>query len=410
MNKIITMGFVCLSLLSATLPVRGQETEISTPLRSETTPDGGVAKASKAWEIGLGGSLINWTRVSLTGFSSTPDNYLYNLKANHLMGGVNLYVARELNPWFYLDLQGTVGMSKNNNPSSAEDRKYDMLYMGGLGLQFRFTPLLKSKWVEPYLRVGVNYLYKDFSSLYAGNFQDDPTGEAHWVSSDVWNPEGRPSDKNSFFPVSFGAGLKAWLSDCFGLSLQGEYLMPVQSGLPHFAQVSAGVVWRIGGKSKHPAPVVEYVEVEKPVERIVERVVEKKIEAPALVETLACNLLENIHFEFDKDVLTVASEETLDRLAELLKAHTDSKFLVTGYTDAKGSDAYNLDLSARRAKKVHDALIERGVPADMLKWRGVGKRASVISSKAEDGIREGDRKVLLERVTNPDYWNAIDNK
>lgn len=77
-----------------------------------SVPLTGRGQDKKAWEIGAGGSLINWSRVSVTGFQSTPDNYMYNLKANHLMGGANLYVARELNRWFYLDLQGTVGVAK----------------------------------------------------------------------------------------------------------------------------------------------------------------------------------------------------------------------------------------------------------------------------------------------------------
>ena len=403
---------MCLCLRLVSLAVRGQDTKTTrrVPLQAEVTHDGLSEKESKAWEIGLGGSLINWSRVSVTGFRSTPDNYFYNLKANHLMGGANLYIARELNRWFYLDLQGSVGLTKNNNRTAGDDRKRDLLYMGGLGLQFRFTPLLRSQWVEPYLRVGVNYLHKDFASVYGGNFEDDPTGQAYWESSDIWNPDGRSSDKNSFVPLSFGAGVKAWLSNSFGLGLQGEYLLPVQKGLPHFVQVSASVIWRIGGKSKHAAPVVRYVEIEKPVERIVERVVEKKVEVPAIIDTMACDLLENIHFEFDRDVITATSERTLDRLAELLKSYPDSRFLITGYTDAKGSDSYNLTLSARRAEKVHAALIGRGVPARMIKWRGVGKRAAIISATAADNIREGDRKVLLERVTNMDYWNALDSK
>lgn len=52
-----------------------------------SVPLTGRSQDRKAWEIGAGGSLINWSRVSVTGFQSTPDNYMYNLKANHLMGG-----------------------------------------------------------------------------------------------------------------------------------------------------------------------------------------------------------------------------------------------------------------------------------------------------------------------------------
>lgn len=405
------IGFVFLSLLPVSLVARGQDTETTrrAPSQEEVTiHDGQQEKASKAWEIGVGGSLINWNRVAITGFRSTPENYFYNLKANHLMGGANLYVARELNRWFYLDLQGTVGVTSNNR-TTGSGRKHDWLYMGGLGLQFRFTPLFKSKWVEPYLRVGVNYLHKDFTSVYGGNFVDDPTGEARWESFDTWNHDGRSSDKNSFIPLSFGAGVKAWLSNSFGLGLQGEYLLPVQKSLPHFVQISASVIWRIGGKNKHTPPVVRYVEVEKPVEveRIVERVVERKEKVPVMVDTVFCDLLENIHFEFDKDVITLVSHKILDRLAALLKNYPDSHFLITGYTDARGSAQYNLRLSERRAKAVYKALLERGVPSHMLKWRGFGNRAALVPPVAADNIREGDRKILLEKVTNMEYWKVL---
>ena len=90
------IGFVSLSLLPVSLVARGQDTETTrrAPSQEEVTiHDGQQEKASKAWEIGVGGSLINWNRVAITGFRSTPENYFYNLKANHLMGGANLYVV-----------------------------------------------------------------------------------------------------------------------------------------------------------------------------------------------------------------------------------------------------------------------------------------------------------------------------
>ena len=104
---------------------------------------------------------------------------------------------------------------------------------------------------------------------------------------------------------------------------------------------------------------------------------------------------------------TAASEKTLDRLAGLLKSYPDARFLITGYTDARGSSAYNTDLSNRRSKRVYEALLERGVPAAMLKWHGIGKRASIIPVAAGNSVREGDRKVLLERITNMKYWEAL---
>ena len=68
-------------------------------------------KPKHAWEIGVGGTMLNWDRTSVTGFKSTDNQYQYRLKVRHLMGGVNLYVAHELSRWFYLDFQGTAGFA-----------------------------------------------------------------------------------------------------------------------------------------------------------------------------------------------------------------------------------------------------------------------------------------------------------
>lgn len=136
-----------------------------------TTHDTPFPKVRRAWEVGLGGVLTNWNRVSITGFNSTPEQYLYSLRIDHLMGGAQLYLAHELNPWFYLDMQANASFTKNRATN-----KHNMLLMGGLGVQFRFSPLFKSQYVEPYLRIGANYLYKDFSSITRAGFEGDPTG------------------------------------------------------------------------------------------------------------------------------------------------------------------------------------------------------------------------------------------
>lgn len=361
-------------------------------------------KPRRAWEIGLGGSLVNWNRVSVTGFENLPEQYLYDLRIDHLMGGANIYLARELNCWFYLDFQGTIGLAKDhvNNKN-----KYNHLYMGGIGLQWRLSPLFHSEYVEPYLRVGANYLYKDFRSLTTGTFKDDPTGQATWESSDVWNPNGSTKDKSSFAPLSFGAGINAWFNNSLGLGIQGDYFMPVQKELPRFAQITLRVMYRIGGKSKQPAPVIEYRTIEKPVEveKIVERIVEKEVHVPADLQI--CEIFSNVNFEFDKYTLTAESEAVLDHAAQLLKQYTGQHFLITGFTDARGNSVYNLTLSQNRARTVVEALEKRGVPTYMLKSRGVGKRAVSMPADETDVVRMGDRKVTIERITNLEYWDKL---
>ncbi len=64
----------------------------------------------------------------------------------------------------------------------------------------------------------------------------------------------------------------------------------------------------------------------------------------------------------------------LDRLAEQLKGMgSNAHMRVVGHTDRLGSDAYNQNLSQRRAQTVRDYLVGRGVPAANISAMGVGK-------------------------------------
>ena len=351
--------------------------------------------------------MVNWNRITLTGTQTQPDGLLYHMDTKQLMGGINLYAAREINPWFYIDLQGSLNIARNDHPEERGGDKFSKLYMAGAGGQLRFTPLLESRYVDPYLRVGINYLRKDFSSLYQGKFENDPTGESRWESSDTWNKSGRSSDKQSFVPISLGVGINSWFTSRIGIGLLGEYMLPVRKGLPHFVQFSARVIYRIGGKSKQPIPSIRYIE--KPVERIVEKTVEVPVEVERKTEEtkLLMDLLDNIHFEFDQSTLTPEAVNVVDMIAETLKKMPQAHYLITGQTDSRGDDAYNLHLSQARAKTVYEELISRGIPKETLKWRGIGKTNSIIPPSGENDTREGDRKITIEKITNLKYWNAI---
>ncbi len=70
---------------------------------------------------------------------------------------------------------------------------------------------------------------------------------------------------------------------------------------------------------------------------------------------------------------------------------------VAGHTDSSGDDAYNLDLSQRRAEAVRDYLISEGVNADMLGAHGYGEERSVESNATAAGRAE-NRRVELMRL------------
>jgi len=70
-------------------------------------------------------------------------------------------------------------------------------------------------------------------------------------------------------------------------------------------------------------------------------------------------------FDFDKDTLTPRGKEVVDNVAAQLKETGAKEVKVAGYTDRLGSDAYNLDLSQRRANRVKARLVEDGVTSEI---------------------------------------------
>ncbi len=356
--------------------------------------------AKKAWEIGIGGSLINWNRVSLTGSDFSPELFHYNMKVDHVMPGANLYIARELTSWFYLDIQSTMGIVPKDKTA---DNKTGYMWLVGPGVQFRLSPLFKSKYVEPYLRIGANYLRKDFSTITQGTFADDKTGTASWQSDDIWSRGRVTNEKSSYFPLSFGLGFQTWINNHVGIGLQGDYVMSVRKDEPQFAQVSMRVMFRIGGEDKRPRPQVHYIEIEKPIERIVE----KEVEVIREKIVIKHEILEGITFDFAKSTLRSESSFILDKVAEILKSDETQRILITGYTDAVGSKDFNRKLSIERAKRVYDELIARGVSPEMLKYRGVGSVTSVARSGEANDVRRGDRKITIEKITDKIYWDRL---
>ena len=364
-------------------------------------------KSSHAVELGIGGSAINHTRTMVTNFHQTPGgDYVFTLEEKQLYGGVSLYSAYEIKKWLYADVQGTLGLARYYESGSL---KNGFSVLAGPGIQFR--PFVRSEWLQPYLRLGVSYYRKSFPTFYFGRFEGDVTKEAVWKAEDAWN-KGTTFDAKTYIPVTAGIGLVGWLSDRVGVRVGGDYMRSLGSKGANFAMGTAGLVFRLGGKSKKSQVIM-------PTEKIVEKVVEKEVVREVPVETIRevykevpfektlAELMDNVTFDFDKADITKESESVLDEVANVLKKFTDKKFMICGHTDARGSDSYNERLSEARAKAVRDALVKRGVPEDMLIHKGFGRRTALVPASADDDTRRGDRKVVIEQVTWEPLWNYL---
>lgn len=131
-------------------------------------------------------------------------------------------------------------------------------------------------------------------------------------------------------------------------------------GTPKGVQVDAD-----GCPPPVPAPVVEEVVV---------------VEEETIV-------IRDVHFQFDKATLTPSDKEVLNTIATRLKQEAASAQLtVVGHTDSVGSDAYNQQLSDKRARSVVDYLVQSGVPrASFVSVAGAGESQPVADNKTADG-------------------------
>jgi len=78
-------------------------------------------------------------------------------------------------------------------------------------------------------------------------------------------------------------------------------------------------------------------------------------------------------FAFNESRLSPAGVSTMNNLAQDLNKVDYSSVRVAGHTDPIGSDAYNQDLSDRRANSAADQLISQGVSADRVSAQGYGE-------------------------------------
>mgnify|MGYP001168728372 CR=1 FL=1 len=104
--------------------------------------------------------------------------------------------------------------------------------------------------------------------------------------------------------------------------------------------------------------------------------------------------LGDVLFDTAKATLKPGAALTIDRLADFMRRNQNTKIIVEGHTDSRGSDAYNLRLSEERAAAVADALRFQGIASARVQKRGMGKGYPVASNDTAAG-RQRNRRVEI---------------
>jgi outer membrane protein OmpA-like peptidoglycan-associated protein len=104
--------------------------------------------------------------------------------------------------------------------------------------------------------------------------------------------------------------------------------------------------------------------------------------------------MSDLLFGFDKADLTPDLKTSLAKIAGILSVYTRCRVSVEGHTDNIGTEAYNKDLSARRAKNVRDYLVAQSIAENRLSFVGYGFKRPIATNSTKEG-RAKNRRVDL---------------
>lgn len=119
-----------------------------------------------------------------------------------------------------------------------------------------------------------------------------------------------------------------------------------------------------------------------------------------------------VHFETNQHAIVGKSRENLKKLAGVFKEYVDTNIIVEGHTDSSGNDAYNLELSKKRAEAVTQFLIAEGVSSARLTTYWHGETLPKYDNSTAEG-RAKNRRVEFGVVANEkmkqDAQNEVKN-
>jgi OOP family OmpA-OmpF porin len=250
---------------------------------------------------------------------------------------------------------------------------YDFNYVQGnldlvLDLASLFNGFNPFRAVSPYLFAGGGYAY---------GFNNDG---ANALNTSDYDLEYLWQDSRGFLAGRAGLGLNIRISDAVAFTLEGntsildDHFNSKRADNPDWQfNALAGFKINLGKTYTKTAPVYyEPQPAPAPAPAPAPKPAPKPEPKPVVVKEFPT--LPSVHFAFDSDVLDTDKYATeLNTIVTTLKEFNNVNVVVTGYTDHKGSNAYNDALSVRRAEAVKKYLVGQGINADRLTTEGRGE-------------------------------------
>ncbi len=114
----------------------------------------------------------------------------------------------------------------------------------------------------------------------------------------------------------------------------------------------------------------------------------------ARVNEQGCWELPNVQFDTNKYDIKGQYFADIDEVVSILERNSSLNIEIQGHTDSRGSDSLNRTLSENRAKAIVEYLVNRGIQADRLSYKGFGPSKPVALNETEEGRAKNRRSEL----------------
>lgn len=119
--------------------------------------------------------------------------------------------------------------------------------------------------------------------------------------------------------------------------------------------------------------------------------------------------LNNIYYDYGKADLRYESTKELDTLAEILKGNPEKYIIISSYTDAQSSDEFNYYLSQKRAQKVIDYIVSKGLQKGRFFAMGYGESNLVKKDAQTEEEHQMNRRTTFKILTDTEFNKHIAN-
>ena len=113
--------------------------------------------------------------------------------------------------------------------------------------------------------------------------------------------------------------------------------------------------------------------------------------------------LSPIYYDFDDYKITEASAREMDKIVEVMNSNSDLIIEASSYTDSRGTDSYNIELSKRRARAAVAYLKAQGIDASRIKSKGYGEEKLI--NQCVNGVECNDHAHQMNRRTEFNFVN-----